>query len=945
SLFALHKSLSGFGVSIGDIRGTWKHLGSKREWKMLFRRAKHQSGVRERRATPAPEESKAGATSCTEVIHPLQAQLLVDDFHYAERPMAATSLTRGGCRATSGATSSTRARFGEVKHVFRSDLWERPSAPAPRFILCRKLMLNLDHPRSIPIAHEFSLLIRKKALKEPNFQYNNYQQKSYSNNQQGGYQQRQNTHQGNYQPRQNTPPGFNNTNNQSTQAQGSSSQAPASDTSTMAKTNKTDMEAKKAAAAKREFELRGKPLEPAEPSQQGVERTSRQRVLDARKAAEKEKRAGKAVASSSRDEEEEEPAPPKKAKMSKGKGIALERDRSKSPTVEELHHHLAKGVSWVPTRFADPKTMEELGIENDVRTMLQHMKMESFYSMAYPTYVEPSSQFLATLEASFYEGNHVRHGWGKIKFTVNGKSYFMSFKEIGAMMGIEDNEDQTLPRFKKLPTGVWRVISGNQHATGHDKNSAIRHPAVRYLHRILVHTLYPRKEAGTVNEEELRLLYRAVIDNVTPEQLEEFEETDKMKFPTTDIFKRFGMVGLFVERLMYYKDWVWTTADSSPQLGIGGMITPLLIANGVNLGNDPKGPAFIDAPYLRIATYIGGRYQEKVVYTYFRKGKMAKLLLPNRKLTNIERPGIIHFDIDESELFGPHGPIDPVTAPKRRRGGGRGHVMTGTSDATQEGSATPLYGPPRYHFTQSSTALPHGPLREAHEHIDKLQRWNKAQDRTIFKLKTKYKELKKTVKKQAEASAQFMKKVADLLVRGGVGGCSSEDFVTRDTSVPQPQPYDPLLRLARNPQAHKSNSGNKSPSLASTDAETDNEEVLEFPLVDIRGTWKHLGSKREWKMLFRRAKHQSGVRERRATPAPEESKAGATSCTEVIHPLQAQLLVDDFHYAERPMAATSLTRGGCRATSGATSSTRARFGEVKHVFRSDLWERPSAPAP
>ncbi|KAG5407271.1 hypothetical protein IGI04_013390, partial [Brassica rapa subsp. trilocularis] len=193
--------------SIGDIRGTWKHLGSKREWKMLFRRAKHQSGVRERRATPAPEESKAGATSCTEVIHPLQAQLLVDDFHYAERPMAATSLTRAGCRATSGATSSTRARFGEVKHVFRSDLWERPSAPAPRFILCRKLM------------------------KEPNFQYNNYQQKSYSNNQQGGYQQRQNTQQGNYQPRQNTPPGFNNTNNQSTQAQGSSSQAPASDTS------------------------------------------------------------------------------------------------------------------------------------------------------------------------------------------------------------------------------------------------------------------------------------------------------------------------------------------------------------------------------------------------------------------------------------------------------------------------------------------------------------------------------------------------------------------------------------------------------------------------------------------------------------------------------------------------------------------------------------------
>ncbi|XP_048624058.1 uncharacterized protein LOC106407466 [Brassica napus] len=66
---------------------------------------------------------------------------------------------------------------------------------------------------------------------EPNFQYNNYQQRSYSNNRQGGYQQKQNTQQGSYQPRQNTPPGFNNNNNQSTQVQGSSSQAPASYTS------------------------------------------------------------------------------------------------------------------------------------------------------------------------------------------------------------------------------------------------------------------------------------------------------------------------------------------------------------------------------------------------------------------------------------------------------------------------------------------------------------------------------------------------------------------------------------------------------------------------------------------------------------------------------------------------------------------------------------------
>uniref|UniRef100_A0A0D2ZQY3 Uncharacterized protein n=1 Tax=Brassica oleracea var. oleracea TaxID=109376 RepID=A0A0D2ZQY3_BRAOL len=39
---------------------------------------------------------EVGATSCTEVIHPLQAQLLVDDFHDLERPLGATSRTRAG---------------------------------------------------------------------------------------------------------------------------------------------------------------------------------------------------------------------------------------------------------------------------------------------------------------------------------------------------------------------------------------------------------------------------------------------------------------------------------------------------------------------------------------------------------------------------------------------------------------------------------------------------------------------------------------------------------------------------------------------------------------------------------------------------------------------------------------------------------------------------------
>ena len=107
---------------------------------------------------------------------------------------------------------------------------------------------------------------------------------------------------------------------------------------------------------------------------------------------------------------EEDQAPLKKAKMSKGKKVDTERDRTKKPTESELYEHLKNGVLWHPTRFADIKIMEELEIDEDIKQMLDNMNMQSFFSMAYPTYEEVSCQFLASLEATFHTSKHVRQG-------------------------------------------------------------------------------------------------------------------------------------------------------------------------------------------------------------------------------------------------------------------------------------------------------------------------------------------------------------------------------------------------------------------------------------------------------------------------------------------------------------------------------------------------------
>ncbi|KAF3592050.1 hypothetical protein DY000_02021234 [Brassica cretica] len=171
----------------------------------------------------------------------------------------------------------------------------------------------------------------------------------------------------------------------------------------------------------------------------------------------------------------------------------------------------------------------------------------------------------------------------------------------------------------------------------------------------------------------------------------------------------------------------------------------------------------MDGSYLKKAQYFSGRFEGTCVYSYLQSTKEVEVLLPNWDLTSLTRPGAISFDIGEEHLLGPHGPLGPMRSPKRKKTAYRSDVF---QENTSGLNSELLYGPPRYHFEQRPGALPNGPLRQAHEHIGNLQRWNKAQDITIFKLKAKCKKLSKTVKRQAEVSAQFMKKVDDILTRG-----------------------------------------------------------------------------------------------------------------------------------------------------------------------------------
>ncbi|KAF3526819.1 hypothetical protein F2Q69_00049953 [Brassica cretica] len=191
----------------------------------------------------------------------------------------------------------------------------------------------------------------------------------------------------------------------------------------MVKKTKGKSDAEKQEAERRESALRGKDLS-SEQTGSGTQRTSRQQTLAAKKTKEQERRAGKSVAVAT-DEESgyesaDEQAPTKTAKMSKGKEVSVDRDRAKTPSEEELYHHLLNGVTWTSTRFADLDLMKELGLDSDIEAMLGHLKMLKLLTMAYPVYRDVSCQFFSSLEVTYHDAAHVRQGWGKIKFKVNG---------------------------------------------------------------------------------------------------------------------------------------------------------------------------------------------------------------------------------------------------------------------------------------------------------------------------------------------------------------------------------------------------------------------------------------------------------------------------------------------------------------------------------------------
>ncbi|KAJ4913784.1 Uncharacterized protein Rs2_08405 [Raphanus sativus] len=428
----------------------------------------------------------------------------------------------------------------------------------------------------------------------------------------------------------------------------------------------------------REQERQGpKPPTKRPTSQLVCEEVHQNQVLKDQQLRAKQKKEGKRpVVEESDSEKAEDPSPDSDEDHGppKRKNFNAGRDRKKKPTEAELVEQMRKGIAWPPTRFVDRTLLQGLYLDDDVKEMLAFMKIGSFYSVAYQTYPDVSCQFLSTLEATFHTKKSAQQGWGRITFKIAGQSYTMSFTEIGEALGLHDGRNPALPQLTNAPKGkgiedlTWKLISGKGREGRKDRSTAIKHPTLRYLHRFLIHTLFYKKEVSNIAGEELRFLHQAVQHYATHPEL---------PIVPDDFYSDFGMVGYFVTRLMYYKDWAWTNRDSEPQIGIGGWITPLLGYLGIDLGTDKSGPAYLNGKYLQKVQFLAGTLDGRYVYSYKRLNKKAEIVLPNYPLTTLTSPGAIRFDIDEEHLLKCHGALGPVTQTQQQEAATR-YILRGT---------------------------------------------------------------------------------------------------------------------------------------------------------------------------------------------------------------------------------------------------------------------------
>ncbi|CAA7021728.1 unnamed protein product [Microthlaspi erraticum] len=172
------------------------------------------------------------------------------------------------------------------------------------------------------------------------------------------------------------------------------------------------------------------------------------------------------------------------------------------------------------------------------------------------SYKELTCELLASMRYHEYDELDrvdLDQGWGWITFLAKGERKIITFRQLEIFFGFTYGEGTHWDINENELQRVWATIAEGEFSSLRSKAAQIKSLVLRYVHKALANTFFARKATGTINEGEVKLLDMGIKPIISR---------------TRDRKKLRGR-----------------------RLSVGGIITPILYAAGVQLNKKKATPA------------------------------------------------------------------------------------------------------------------------------------------------------------------------------------------------------------------------------------------------------------------------------------------------------------------------------------------------------------------
>uniref|UniRef100_A0A803MRY6 Arabidopsis retrotransposon Orf1 C-terminal domain-containing protein n=1 Tax=Chenopodium quinoa TaxID=63459 RepID=A0A803MRY6_CHEQI len=158
------------------------------------------------------------------------------------------------------------------------------------------------------------------------------------------------------------------------------------------------------------------------------------------------------------------------------------------------------------TRFCDIDALRALRIEEDVCWLFTNVGWGDFLMKRYPTYKRITLEFLSSLKAVTHSAEGC--GEGSITFQLYNEEHTWTLTKFNEVLGLP-NEGPRLTSKYWYADPIWRTLTDDrEYDSNNSPGNHIRHPALRYVQRLLSCTVFGRYEGGKARKDELFMLDR-----------------------------------------------------------------------------------------------------------------------------------------------------------------------------------------------------------------------------------------------------------------------------------------------------------------------------------------------------------------------------------------------------------------------------------------------------